>query len=292
MFKKLVLILTILGISCKGFAQKDINNYKYVVVPLQFEFSDGKDKYRTSTLVRYLFKKENFEVYFDEEELPEDLFRNRCLGMYVDVIKLPGIFKNKIQIELKDCKGKQIFLSDIGTTKVKEYAKAYPIAIREAFKSIEFLNYKYDASSKVTLEKEAEIHAKIENTKESNKEAENAKAEVERLKKEVEALKRQRVLEKTKAETDAASKKIEAESIKKGKMLKEKSEVKSDLLYAQPIEKGFQLVDASPKIIMILYKTAAPNVYAVKGKNAIVFKEGDKWFYSENDTKKELNIKF
>ncbi len=65
-----------------------------------------------------------------------------------------------------------------------------------------------------------------------------------------------------------------------------------DLLYAQPLDNGFQLVDASPKIVMILVKTAAPNVYTVKGKEGIVFKEGDKWYYSENDSKKELNIKF
>ena len=42
MFKNLVLIIAILCITFQGFAQKDINNYKYVVVPLQFDFLVGK----------------------------------------------------------------------------------------------------------------------------------------------------------------------------------------------------------------------------------------------------------
>lgn len=85
MFKKLVFIVAILFLSLKGFTQKNINNYKYVVVPLQFDFLKGKDKYRTSTLLRHLFKNEGFIVYFDEEGLPEDLFKDRCLGMYVNL---------------------------------------------------------------------------------------------------------------------------------------------------------------------------------------------------------------
>ena len=67
----------------------------------------------------------------------------------------------------------------------------------------------------------------------------------------------------------------------------------SPIFLAKITESGYQLVNAiSGKTEMELFKTAAPNVYTVKGKEAIVFKEGDKWFYSESDTKKELNIKF
>ncbi|WP_299115240.1 hypothetical protein [uncultured Winogradskyella sp.] len=288
MFKKLVFIVVILCISFKGLAQKDINNYKYVVVPLQFDFLKGKDKYRTSTLLRHLFKNEGFMVYFDEENLPEDLFKDRCLGIYANLVKVPGVFKSKVQIELKDCYGELIFLSDVGQTKIKEYSKAYPEVIKQAFKSIAFLNYKYDASSKVALEKESEIQTKLENIKESNKEAEKAKAEVEKLKKEVEDLKRQKEEALKKAEIEKA--KVEEEAIKKAEVEKANN---SSAFLAKITQNGYQLVNAnSEEIEMELFKTAAPNVYTVKGKNAIVFKEGDKWFYSENDTKKELNIKF
>ncbi|RZN80253.1 MAG: hypothetical protein EVB11_11830 [Winogradskyella sp.] len=288
MFKKLVLIVTVLCISFKGLAQKNINNYKYVVVPMQFDFLKGKDKYRTSTLVRYLFKNEGYDVYFDEETLPEDLFKDRCLALYANVLKPSGFLKTRVQIELKDCYGELIFLSNVGQTKIKEYSKAYPVAIKQAFESVAFLNYKYEVSFEAAKEKESEIRDKFENVKENAEEAEKAKAEVERLKKEVEDLKRQK--------KEALKKAEEAKAIAKEEALKKEETEKTDkspVFLAKITESGYQLVNAiSGKTEMELFKTAAPNVYTVKGKEAIVFKEGDKWFYSESDTKKELNIKF
>ncbi|SHH27439.1 hypothetical protein [Winogradskyella jejuensis] len=298
MSKKIVITVLVLFIAISSFAQSSINDYKYVVVPLQFDFLKGKDTYRTSTLLRYLFKKEGFEVYFDEEELPKELFNDRCLALYADVIKLSGLLRNKVQIELKDCRGSQVLLSQEGSTKIKEYNKAYPVAIKEAFKSIEFLQYKYNPSDYVGSK--AKVISKVESIKEDNKEAEQAKAEVERLKKEVENLKKQKALADAKTKEEAEKKSSEIKQKEKQKMEVTKTETLesskpknlSDVLYAQPLDNGFQLVDASPKVVMVIIKTAAPNVYTVKGKDAIVFREGDIWFYSENDTKKALNIKF
>ena len=66
--------------------------------------------------------------------------------------------------------------------------------------------------------------------------------------------------------------------------------------YAQEIKNGFQLVNSEPRIVMILLSTAAENVFIVKGKNAIVFKEDGFWYYSENNgelkERKTMNIKF
>ena len=65
---------------------------------------------------------------------------------------------------------------------------------------------------------------------------------------------------------------------------------------AQEIKNGFQIVDAVPKVVMVLLYTAAKDVYLVKGKSAIVFKANNQWLYSENvegvATSKVLNIKF
>ncbi|WP_370104097.1 hypothetical protein [Winogradskyella sp.] len=67
-------------------------------------------------------------------------------------------------------------------------------------------------------------------------------------------------------------------------------------LNAKSIPQGFHLLNADSKIIMTLYKTAADDVFIVKGKDAIVFKSGIKWMYSQNDgastVLKELDIKF
>lgn len=70
------------------------------------------------------------------------------------------------------------------------------------------------------------------------------------------------------------------------------------MLYAQPIANGFQLVDATPKLVMKIYKTSqADNFTATSDdKNGVVFKKEGVWFfeYYENNVLKseKLNIKF
>ena len=76
---------------------------------------------------------------------------------------------------------------------------------------------------------------------------------------------------------------------------KSTSEVK-DILYAQKIENGFQLVDSSPKVVYKIRNTSLENVFMVEGKNATLHKKGEAWIleYYENDVLKQeaLNIKF
>ena len=304
MSKKFFTLLLSLLVLTGIYAQNSINDYKYMIVPLKFDFLKGKDKYRTSTLTRYLLKNEGFEVYFDEENLPEDLFNNRCLALYTNVNKIESFLKNKVQIEIKDCFGNQLFLSDIGESKIKEYDKAYPAAIRAAFESFKFLNYTYNPNANIGIVKANNNEEEARQAKEAlrlEKEAQDkAKAEAEKLRQEVETLKKQKAealaeMQKTKT---SSTKKVEETKVvvpeeeKSVNIVVNQSEVKSAILYAQPIENGFQIVDTTPKVIMILLKTAAPNVYSVKGKDAIVFKDGEQWMYSEGTEKKELMIKF
>jgi hypothetical protein len=67
--------------------------------------------------------------------------------MYVDLIDNSGLFKTSLQISLKDCKNKQIFLSEEGSSREKEYKKAYQEALRDAFSSFETVSYSYDKNS-------------------------------------------------------------------------------------------------------------------------------------------------
>jgi hypothetical protein len=69
-----------------------------------------------------------------------------------------------------------------------------------------------------------------------------------------------------------------------------------DLYYAQVVKDGYQLVDSEPKIVMILIQTSAKDVFMVKDRNAIVYKENKQWVYFENNngeiTKHSMQIKF
>ena len=62
------------------------------------------------------------------------------------------------------------------------------------------------------------------------------------------------------------------------------------------LENGFQIVDTQPKKVMILLNTGTPDVFIVKGKDAIVYKKNGSWIYalnSGNDLKlSDINLKF
>lgn len=70
------------------------------------------------------------------------------------------------------------------------------------------------------------------------------------------------------------------------------------ILLAQPIENGYQLVDASPKSVMKIFKTSQPEYYTAvsETKNGVVFKKEGVWYfeYYENNVLKseKINIKF
>ena len=75
-----------------------------------------------------------------------------------------------------------------------------------------------------------------------------------------------------------------------------KESLSSNILYVQEVNDGFQVVDATPKVVMFLYATPKQDVFIVKGRNAIVYKEDGFWYISENKDNKNsvitIDIKF
>ena len=137
----ILLLLLVLSLGSKIHAQET----KYVVVPIQFDFLKGRDQFRANSLLRYLFKENGYKAYFDVEDLPEDLFQDRCKAIYSDVKKIGGGLNIKVQIEIKDCRGNLLFLSDIGKSKEKDLNKGYKLAIEEAFESFKAVNVTSEA---------------------------------------------------------------------------------------------------------------------------------------------------
>ncbi|WP_439153029.1 hypothetical protein [Winogradskyella sp.] len=256
--KKLLLLSIIFCFSIKINSQADLNQYKYAVIPLQYEFLKGKDKYRLNTLARVLFKGEGFGTFFTEEQLPDDLFKDRCLAIYPDVKKVKGgFFKTKLQIIIKDCNGRVLLESMVGESKENNHQLAHNMALREAFQSIERLNYEYKPLPKMEEVKE-------------NKDA----SEVEKI----------------------SQKRSEDLDVEVSKEIVKTNEASIQNFTAKVTENGYQLLDKDSNVVMSLYQSAAKNVFIVKDKNAIVFKLNDKWLYSENtgdnQTEKIIEITF
>jgi hypothetical protein len=290
MTRLLYVFICVIASQIQLTAQASLNDYKYIIVPKQFDFLNAQDQYQTSSLTKFLFNKHGYTVFFDDDDLPQDLSENRCLGLKSDIKKIKGFLITKLQIDLVDCKGNVVISSAIGETKVKEYQKAYQIAIREAFVTYQFFDYKYVPS----------ISAKSIDTNTSNLD------EIARLKMEVEALKGNKgnvvpIPEVKALELNESSKTKNGDLNQAAKGLLgvevlASTSVKEDMLYAQPITNGFQIVDTQPKKVMILLDTGTPDVFIVKGEDSIVYKKEGFWVYAvnsgENLQLSVLNLKF
>lgn len=288
--KKVILTFGLI-IGCLIFskAQPSLNNYKYIIVPNQFGFQQSPNQYQLNDLTTFLFKKYGFNAIHEGGELPADLKSNYCLALNSNV-ESEGFFKTKTILTLKDCNGKTVFTSKEATTKEKDFKKAHTITIRETFKSLENLNYTYIPSKKTAVQE-------TKSNTVANQEIEKLKEEIKNLKGENSSNK------KVVVNTD---KKIESAKVVKTDIEKPKETVKvipkpkeakqTNVLYAQEIDNGFQVVNSTPKVVMILMMTPKQDVFIVKGRNAVVYKEDGFWYLSETigktTTTKTLDIKF
>lgn len=265
--KRFLVTIIFLFITASSFSQK-LDGYKYVVIPYEFGYLKKHDQYRVNSLIRFLFKKEGFQVLYDSEVFPKDLGDNRCMALFVDIDDDSGMFITKTKIILKDCSNQIILETKEGKSRIKAYEKAYNESLREAFTSVTAEKYSYNPSKleKVVVQPKPVVTEVITE-------------KVEAVKEEVAPVKETIIVTEVKTTPT-----------------KPVTQVNKNLLYAQPIENGFQLVDSTPKVVMILLKTGIADVYLVKGKDAIVYKENGKWVLSNvtmtgNELSK-LNVKF
>jgi len=142
MKKLLIFTFVFIGFISSTFGQ-DLNSYKYVIVPSSFEFLKEPNQYQLNELTKFLFEKYGFEAYMEDEELPMELSQTRCKALFADVKNNSGLFLTKLVLVLKDCKNNQVFISEEGTSREKDYKIAYQEALRNAFEPIAALNYKY-----------------------------------------------------------------------------------------------------------------------------------------------------
>ena len=128
--------------SIVSFAQK---NHKYAIIPYQFSFVSEHDKYGLNSLTKSFLQSEGFEVYYDNEQFPEELSKNRCLSIVVEPFEIKALFMIKIVIDIKDCSNNLLMKSEIGVSREKEYKIAYNQSLRQALNSLKGkLNFKVE----------------------------------------------------------------------------------------------------------------------------------------------------
>jgi len=264
-------LVVFLIVGLNAFAQ--FNNYKYVIIPKKFDAYKEQNKHQTSTTIKYFLTQKGFNTVYDDA-LPEDLARNRCLGLRVDLQDDSSFFTTKATIIFKDCNSEEVFRTIEGKSKLKEYKPAYTQAIRNALVSLNDIDNTY-------IPKEE---------KPSNEETVtlNFKNDVKTLKEDSNEV----ILEQKATLDNQTYKAI------KPKPALFTGDTKSEVLYAQPIQNGYQLVDSVPKIRYKLVESSIQNLYLVEegDKKGIIFQKEGKWLleYVENGIRvvEELNIKF
>ena len=293
--KKTVLILLAIVALTSVSAQQSLNDYKYVIVPNKFEFLKEADEYRLNALTKYLFEKYNFEALMEDETLPSDYGKNNCLALKADVLDESTMFKTKLLIQLKNCKNEIIHTSSLGESREKNYKVAYNQALRSAFASIEAANYSYNFKNAVVNDEVKEVNNEAA-------EIEILKEEIKILKEEKEAVIKQPVEFKEVVDHEEVTEQEEvgevSEVAKETVAVSTISEIKQnlDVLYAQKIQNGYQLVNKTPEVLYKIKETGMSNVYLVEGEHAILYKLDANWIleYYQNQKlqTKIIHIKF
>ena len=260
----LVLFLTMSNIFVFG-QEKKVNNYKFIVVPEQFNFLKQKDEYKTSSLTKFLLKKNGFTVVLNSEQYPKDLRDNPCSGLKAFVLDKSSMFKVKVIIELRDCSNKILYTSDEGVSKLKEFKKGFQEAIRNAHASMNDIAYEPFLIETIAKDKKEIVTVNpvlVEEVKE-------VKLEVEL----------------------PVINNIETAQISPINNI-----ALSTTLYAQPKENGFQLINLKPQVVFVILNTSVKGVFVIKDKNGLLYKKGENWiaeFYENGKLiEKKYQVKF
>lgn len=287
MKNKIIFSIIFLGLtSMFSGAQSDLNGYKYIIIPEKYSFQRFDDQYQLNSLTEFLFNKEGFTTLVDGKR-PNDLYDNPCLGVTVDLLNNSSMFNTKVVLKLVDCKDVVVYTSEEGGSKLKEYKRGYHEAIRKAFQSFKALDHNYDSSLAVSV-KPIDEEKNTESIIESQPNAEKV-APVEKQMENIEAV----VEEEAVDNSEMSNLNLSNNAQEIPAIIEDNTK---NVLYAQKISNGFQLVDGTPKVIYKLLKTSKDNVYLLEGKSGIMYKSEGKWFaeYYKSGvlTIEELTIKF
>jgi hypothetical protein len=138
MSKYLIVLFFFLSIVPKSFSQSNMSDYSFVLVPERFNFLNEVDKYQLNSIAEFLFNKHGFHA-FKSNKAPNT---KRCDGLYAEVINISAVLRTKLVIILRDCNGFEVYRSQEGLTRLKEFKQAHQDALRRAFAYFEGMGVK------------------------------------------------------------------------------------------------------------------------------------------------------
>ncbi len=284
--KNVFFALLLLGVMSTSYSQ--LNSYKYIIVPKKFDIFSEENLHHTSTLVKYLFQEEGFNVVYDDA-LPEDVANQRCLGVEVDLEKRSTLLQTHLTLVMKDCAGMEVFRAEEGSSREKEFRKAYHEAIRASFVSFSSMDYKYTPEDQEEEPVTVSLADDIKNVGETESEPVATEGAVVQIATPEEQLYKDRRPQPSTYLKDSVPSDDKPEKAE---------ESKAPIYKANKLPNGYELIDENGAVWLTLFETSTPDVFLAKedGRNGMIYKKESDWFfeYYEGDLLKvkELQIQF
>ena len=256
-----LLFLVFFSLSMHISAQDKISSYEYAIVADRFEFLKQTDQHKTSSLTKFLLDKIGLKTFFASDPQAISLMKDRCQFLFVDAQSDSGFFVTKLKLVFKDCTGRVVYTTVEGQSRKKAYGKAYHEAIRNALKDPVIQAYQF-----------------IEQKNEPSKDVKTV------------------VMAKPSALPVSNSMPDQKTNTTVQEVSPKTAPMDENLLYAQTITNGFQLVNKMPKLVFTILQTSTPNLYVIQDYNGILYLKGTVWvaeYYKDGERmEQELQIKF
>jgi hypothetical protein len=97
-------------------------------------------------LLKYKFEQMGFITYLDNDVLPNSLLNDKCSILKPIIKNESKIFSRNVLVEVIDCNNKSLFITKLGSSRIKDFNKSYNIALRESLKSFGNYSLNYKAS--------------------------------------------------------------------------------------------------------------------------------------------------
>ncbi|MBC2839607.1 hypothetical protein [Robiginitalea sp. SC105] len=298
--------------SCFFTGRAQFNSYKYMVVPTRFEDFRKTNQHQTSTILKYYLVEKGLPAVYDAQQ-PKEIKVDPCQAAYVNLRDESGMFQTRVVVEFSDCEGNILLETRQGSSKIKDYDSAYKEAIADALESLSGVKYTYNPPATAGGDPAVAASASVAATRADVADSPSREMPVEEEAQTgmAEALDVARDAVPEGRESPAAAGGNPAASTAMAvaaggssaaapaNAVADQKTAPADLLYAQEIENGYQLVDSTPKVRMKLMETSQPDrfIALVDGQpKGMVYQQGTQWvheFYEAGELRTEaLQIKF
>ena len=272
---KILTIIALLVFSFKGvLAQQQLNDYKYVIVQEVFSCQKSANDFRLNELTKFLLQKQDFTVFLASEEIPDDVAKNNCLALFVDVTEEKSTFKTKLKLVFKDCRSNVVYTTTEGVSREKVFKTAYNLALRAAVKTFASFKHAYNTNNQ-------EFEVVVEKT-----EMPEPKPVIQPKPKIKEA-----VVVKTPKTSVRNEQKTEEKEINSNKT---SNSLKAELIPGSVF--SYKLKNNKTETVYTILFSGKEDIYIVKGQDALIYKMNNVWViadYKDKDLQiKTLDIQF